>query len=287
MTTTIPATPQLENRTPRFGSVLHSEWTKLRSIRSNTSWVIGIVVLTVLFTALLAYGGHTDANQTPECMATGAPRGCAGDDDVVVNALRGVYLGQVVVIVFSALAITTEYTTGLIRHTFLAIPRRGRVLAAKTIIVSSTVLVSSALASIIAFVIAQPLLQQGGFEPPAYPMMTLSDPAAIRAVAGSAIYMTALSLIGVGIGTVIRNSSTAITFLTSLVLLPLATGWMLTGAVRDVVLSVLPTAGLEIQRTVEGPGALPVGPWGGLAVTLAWAVISLLAAWWSIRRRDV
>jgi ABC-2 type transport system permease protein len=117
--------------------------------------------------------------------------------------------------------------------------------------------------------------------------MAVSDPAALRAVTGSALYMTALSLIGVGIGTVMRNSSSAITFLTSLVLLPLATGWMLTGAVREAVLSILPTAGLEIQRSVDGPAALGIGPWGGLAVTAAWAVVSLLAAWWSISRRDV
>jgi ABC-type transport system involved in multi-copper enzyme maturation permease subunit len=287
MTTTIPAASQLENQRPNFGPVLRSEWTKLRSIRSNTWWVVGIVVLTVLFTALLAYGGHTDANQTPECLAPGATRGCAGDDDVVVNALRGVYLGQVLVVVFGALTITTEYTTGLIRLTFLAVPRRGRVLAAKAIIVSSAVLLTSALANAVAFVLAQPLLQGGGFEPPAYPLMTLSDPVAMRAVAGSAVYMTALSLIGVGIGTVMRNTSAAITLLTSLVLLPLATGWMLTGTVREAVLSVLPTAGLEIQRTVDGPAALALGPWGGLAVTAAWAVVSLLAAWWSISRRDV
>ena len=287
MTTTIPTTSQTEDQRPKFGPVLRSEWTKLRSIRSNTWWVVGIIVTTVLFTALLAYGGQTDANQTPECLAPGATRGCAGDDDVVVNALRGVYLGQVVAIVFGALAITTEYTTGLIRPTFLAVPRRARVLAAKAIIVSSVVLLASALANVIAFLVAQPLLQSGGFAPPAYPLMTLSDPAAMRAVAGSALHMTALSLVGVGMGTVLRNSSSAITLLTSLVLLPLATGWTLTGAVREAVLSILPTAGLEIQRTVDGPAALALGPWGGLAVTAAWAVVSLLAAWWSINPRDV
>jgi hypothetical protein len=118
----------------------------------------------------------------------------------------------------------------------------------------------------LAFVIAQPLLQQGGFAPPAYPLMTLADPAVIRVVAGSALYMAALSLIGLGVGAVMRNTSTAITFLTSLVLLPLATGWRLTGTFREVFLSVLPTAGLEVQRTVAGPDTLPIGPRGGLAV---------------------
>jgi ABC-type transport system involved in multi-copper enzyme maturation permease subunit len=62
---------------------------------------------------------------------------------------------------------------------------------------------------------------------------------------------------------------------------------MLTGAFREIFLSVLPTAGLEIQRTVTTPEALPIGSWGGLAVTAAWAVASLIAAWWSIRSRDV
>jgi hypothetical protein len=248
--------------------------------------VIGIVLLTVVFTALLSYGGQTDANQTAECLAAGATQGCAGDDDVVVNALRGVYLGQVAVLVFSALAITSEYTTGVISNTFLATPRRGRVLAAKAIVVSGIVLVVSAVASILAFVIAQPLLQQGGFEPPAYPLVTLTDPLVLRAVAGSALYMTFLSVIGVGVGTVVRSSSAAITFLASLVLLPLATGWMLTGTFREIFLSVLPTAGLEIQRTVTTPLALPIGAWGGLAITAAWATVSLIAAWLSIRSRD-
>jgi ABC-2 type transport system permease protein len=266
---------------------LRAEWTKLTSIQSNTWWVIGIVLLTVVFTALLSYGGQTDANQTAECLAAGATQGCAGDDDVVGNALRGVYLGQVVVLVFSTLAITSEYTTGLIANTLLATPRRDRVLAAKAIVVSGTVLIASILASILAFVVAQPLLQHGGFEPPAYPLMNLTDPVVLRAIAGSALYTTLLSLIAVGVGTVVRSSSSAITFLASLVLLPLATGWMLTGTFREIFLSVLPTAGLEIQRTVTTPDALPVGPWGGLAVTAAWAMASLLAAWWSIRSRDV
>jgi ABC-type transport system involved in multi-copper enzyme maturation permease subunit len=241
----------------------------------------------VAFTALLSFGGQTDANQTAECLAPGATQGCAGDDDVVVNALRGVYLGQVVVLVFSALAVTSEYTTGLISNTFLATPRRSRVLAAKAIIVSGTVLVASTVASVLSFVIAQPLLQGGGFEPPAYPLMTLTDPMAIQAVAGSALYMTVLSLIGVGVGSVIRSSSATITFLASLVLLPLATGWMLTGTFREVFLTVLPTAGLEIQRTVARPEALPIGPWGGLAIAAVWAIVSLVAAWWSIQHRDI
>jgi hypothetical protein len=266
---------------------LRAEWTKLTTVRSNAWWVIGIVVLTVVFTALLSFGGRTDANQTAECLAAGASQGCAGDDDVVVNALRGVFLGQVVVLAFSALAITSEYTTGLIANTVLATPRRHRVLASKAIVVSGIALIASTLASTLAFVIAQPLLQRGGFEPPAYPLMTLTDPVVVRAVAGSALYMTLLSLIGVGVGTVVRSSTAAITFLASLVLLPLATGWMLTGVFREILLSALPTAGLEIQRTVTTPDALHIGPWGGLAVTAAWAVGSLFAAWWSIRSRDV
>ena len=286
MTITIPSTNEPNYRTRRAASALRAEMTKLRSIRSNNRWVFAIVVLTVAFTALLAFGGRTDANQTAACQETGARQGCAGDDDVVVNAFRGVYLGQVAVIVFGALAITSEYTTGLIRNTFLAIPRRGRVLAAKAIIVSGVVLLASTVATLASFLLARPLLQRGGFEPPAYPITKLADPAAMRAVIGTVLYMTALSLIGVGIGTLARKSSTAITVLTSLVLLPLATGWMLTGAVREITLSLLPTAGLEVQRTVERVDNLPVGPWGGLAVTAVWAVISLLAAWWSITRRD-
>src|SRR4029450_13222763 len=91
---------------------LRAEWTKLRSVPSTTWTAIAVVGVTVGVTAFLAAVGHTDANT--DANKFGAP----GDDDVVVNALRGAWLGQAAMVVLGALAMTSEFASGTIRATF-------------------------------------------------------------------------------------------------------------------------------------------------------------------------
>lgn len=143
---------------------LHAEWTKLRSLRCSGWLMVSIVGATVLLTIFLSAVGHTDATRPGQ-----------GDDDVVVNSLRGVYLGQLIVVVFAVTAITAEHDTGMIRTTFTSVPRRPVVLAAKAAVLSAVVLVTGIAASVISFVAAQPLLHDGGFVPPAYPTVTLVE----------------------------------------------------------------------------------------------------------------
>jgi hypothetical protein len=237
---------------------------------------LATIGLTVGFTAFVAVVGHTDATRAGQ-----------GDDDVVVNALRGVHLGQMAIVSFGVLAITSEYATGLIRTTLTAIPRRGEVFASKVVIVATTAVVTGAVASIVSFLTAQPLLHGGGFVPPAYPIVTLADPGVLRAVLGTALFLTALALFAFGIGGVVRHTGGAATIALGVVLVPTVLAEFFPGRVRELVLELTPVAGLAIQTIRADRGGVPIGPWGGLAVTSIWAAAALLVAYWLLRVRDV
>jgi hypothetical protein len=259
------------------GRALQAEWTKLRSVRSTTWTAIAVVAVTVGVSAFLAAVGSTDANEA----------GARGDDDVVVNGLRGVWLGQVVMVALGAVAITSEFATGTIRATFSAIPRRAVAFGVKVAVVGAVAFAVGSAASLMSFVISQPLLHEGGYVPPAYPIVSLTDAFAIRAVAGTALYLVLLALFAVGVGTIVRHPATAMTLVVGLVLVPTVVMEFFTGAPRELLQQVAPAAGLAIQITSERYDTPPLGPWGGLGVTAAWAVVTLLVAARTIRRRDV
>ena len=101
---------------------------------------------------------------------------------------------------------TSEFSTGMIRTTFLATQSRTRLLAAKAIVLSLVVFPIALVSSGTAFIVAERLLRTRGYVPPAYPFVSITDPPAARAVVGTALLLTILALIALGIGTVIRHS---------------------------------------------------------------------------------
>jgi ABC-2 type transport system permease protein len=259
------------------GRALRAEWTKLRSVPSTMWTAVAVVGVTVGLSAFLAAVGGTNANEA----------GALGDDDVVVNGLRGVWLGQVATVALGTVAVTSEFTTGAIRATFAAIPRRVFAFGAKVAVVGAIGLTVGSAASVLSFVITQPLLHEGGFVPPAYPIVSLADPFAIRAVVGTALYLMLLALLAVGIATIVRNTATAMTVVVGLVLVPTVVMEFFTGAPRELLQHVAPAAGLAIAITTERFDTPPLGPWGGLGVTTTWTLVALLVAAWTIRSRDV
>jgi hypothetical protein len=260
-----------------IGRALRAEWTKLRSVRSSTWTVMAVVAVTVGVSAFLAAVGSTNANEV------GAP----GDDDVVVNGLRGVWLGQIAMVAFGAIAVTSEFATGTIRATFSAIPRRATAFGAKAAVVAAVALVVGSVASVLSFTIAQPLLHEGGFAPPAYPHVSLADPSALRAVLGTGLFLTLLALFAMGVAAIVRHTAAAMTAAVGLVLVPTVLMEFFTGRIRELLQQGAPAAGLSIQITADKYDVPPLGPWGGLAVTAAWALAALLVGLWTLERRDV
>ena len=256
---------------------LRAEWTKLRSIRATVWSALAIVGVTVGVSCFLAAMGGTDANAV----------GAQGDDDVVVNSLRGVWLGQLANVALGVIAVASEFDTGTIRATFTALPQRLVAFAAKAAVVGAVAVTVGSAASVLSFVIAQPLLHAGGFVPPAYPIISLADASSIRAVAGTALYLTLLALFAVGVATILRHTAAAMTVVVGLVLVPTVVMGFFTGQARELVQQLTPAAGLSIQIASERYDTPPLGPWGGLGVTAAWTVSALLVAGWTIRHRDV
>jgi hypothetical protein len=254
------------------GRVLRAEWTKFRTVRSSTWTLVIAVGVTVLLTLLVVAGQSTDARQ-------------GGDDDVVKFSLTGVYIGQLVLVTFGVLLMTSEYATGLIRSTFAAVPRRPVVLVAKAAVVAATGLVAGVVATVVSFLVAQPILRNNGYEGPAYPALSLTDGLVLRAVLGSAAFLALLALFGLGTGAIVRRTAGAVSAAIGLVLLPAILAGAVPEAIGDWMIRLTPSAGLAVMQTRPDPD-IPIGPWAGLGVVAAYAVVSIGVGVWLVSRRD-
>jgi hypothetical protein len=239
-------------------------------------------------------GGFTEASGTFVVSGNGdiasygfdsiepAPAG----DDVVKASLAGIQIGLIAFVALGVLYASSEYRTGLIRTTFVASPRRGRVLAAKAVVLGSVVLVAGLIASFGTFLAIQRKLHEKGFEPPAYPHLSLTNETVLRAVAGTALFLAALALFSLGLGFVLRRAARAITLVLALVLVPQIVGDLIPSIeAAKWMVRLTPVAGLEIQQS-RLRFDTAIGPWAGLAVMCGYAAVALIAALWLLRRRD-
>jgi ABC-2 type transport system permease protein len=254
---------------------LHAEWTKLRTVRTTTWTLLALAVVTLLFTALICGGSDTTGcGGGPEC------------NDVVIDSLSGLYIGQFAIVTLGVLAITSEYATGMIRVTFAADPRRRTVLAAKALAVGAAVLVLGAVMAGASYALGRSLLEGNGFTAAnGYAAATAAD--LVRPLAGTALYLTAVALLSLGAGAVLRHAAGAVTTVLAVLIVPIIASPLLPDDVADWVERIGPmTAGLAIQRTVERPDNVPIAPWLGLGVAWLWAALALGLALWLIGRRD-
>ena len=207
------------------------------------------------------------------------------DDDVVRDGLSGILIGFIALAVVAALFITTEFRRGIIRTTFTASPRRGRVLVAKAVVVAGVAFVTGTVAAVAAFLVSQPLLRDNGFVPPAYPTVSLWDGPVVRAVVGTGLVLALFAVLALALGASLRHGAAAITVVIALVVLPYIIGPFLTLDGEAWLKRVTPVAGLAIQQTRDRWDDV-IGPWPGIAVLGAWVAIALVAAVVLLRRRD-
>jgi hypothetical protein len=207
------------------------------------------------------------------------------DDDFVRDSLSGILIGFIAMAVVAALFITTEFRRGIIRTTFTASPRRGRVLVAKAAVVAGVAFVTGTVAAVTAFLVSQPLLRENGFTPPAYPAVSLWDGPVARAVVGSGLVLALLAVLALALGASLRHGAAAITVVIALVVLPSIVGPFLTLDGEAWLKRVTPVAGLAIQQTRDRWDDV-IGPWSGIAVLGAWVAAALVAAVVLVRRRD-
>ena len=242
---------------------LRAEWTKLRTL-SGTWWLLfAVIALTA------AVGGAAAASVS--CQAAGC-----GQDQARI-ALSGVDLSQAVVAILAVLAISGEYSSGMITTTLTAMPRRLSVLLAKAVVVAGLALAAGAV-GVLACVLAGRLLLPGhGFTPGhGYSPLSLASGADLRAVAGSVLYLALIALLALGVATAVRDSAVAIGLVLGLVyLFPVIASALDPDWSRRLEQIGPMTAGLSIQATT-GLRSLPLTPWQGLGVLALWAAGALL-----------
>jgi ABC-2 type transport system permease protein len=271
----IPGVPVLAG----MPDALHAEWTKRRTLASTFWLLAGTVVVTVALSV------------TAAAAASCAPGSCAAAQtgaDLAKLSLTGVQAGQAVVAIIGVLAISDEYSTGMIRLTLAATPRRLSVLAAKAALTGGLVLAAGAVA-VLASVLAGRLILPGhGFGPAnGYPPLSLGYGPDLRAAVGSVLYLALVALLALGIATAVRESAVAIGVVLGLLYLwPVITSVIGNQTWHRHLEQASPmTAGLYIQATV-GLRSLMLTPWQGLGVTALWASGALVLGGCLLRFRD-
>jgi ABC-type transport system involved in multi-copper enzyme maturation permease subunit len=240
-------------------ALLRSEWTKLWSVRF-AAWCTAVYVFVVLGAGLLAAAGTQTAPQP---------------DLAVETALTGFGFGQLVLVVFGILAITSEFGTGNALVAFIAVPRRTNLLVAKTVVVAVwTALVSLVLAVLCAVAAARLTYVVGG--------VSLTDPAVLRVIGLQVAAATLVAVLSLGIGTLVRSSAGAVGAGMALVffaplLVALAPDWAARSAKAMPALRVGRDTFLAEATTWQV----------GTAVTAAWAVVAWLVGAVLLERRDV
>lgn len=256
----------------RLGGVVASEWTKLRSVRS-TLW-------TLLVTVVAGIGiGAIVTSATASRWANRSPADQASFDPTR-SSLAGLLFAQLAVGVLAVLVVSAEYSTGTIRATLAAVPRRPHVLVAKVLVFGVLVLVTGELTSFAAFGLGQQVLS--GHTPTA----SLSDPDVVRAVVSGGLYLAALGLLGLGLAAIIRHTPAAIsTFVGMLFILPVITA-VLPSSLADDVGRFLPANIGTVMLSAHHHNTDAFGPWPSFAILAGYAVAALLAGGILLVRRD-
>jgi ABC-type transport system involved in multi-copper enzyme maturation permease subunit len=268
MTPTVPAY-RLEQRLtlPR---VIRSEWTKLRSLPS-TLWLL-------LATVVLVAGGGLLAALL---QLSSLPRGHAAIAafDPTGLSLTGVGLAELTAGALGVLLVTGEYGTGQIKLSFTAVPRRLPVLWGKAIAMVLAVLTVSLAATLTAFFAAQAVLA------PHHLSTTLGHPGVTRAVVGSALFLTAVALLGLAMGAVLRNTAGAICTLFGVLYGLTIVAGFLPGHLSAQIRNYLPeNVGARLGAVHAPAGAL--APWTGFGLFCLYAAVVMGLAAWLLRRRD-
>jgi ABC-type transport system involved in multi-copper enzyme maturation permease subunit len=257
-----------------LAGTLRSELTKIRSVRS-TYWTL-LVLLAVSIGIGAAISAGTAANWSH---ASAADRATFDATQASVAGLF--YLGQLVIVVLGALVLTAEYSTGMIRTSLTAMPRRTTVYTAKAAVFTLVALAVTFAAAFAAFFLGQSLLTSTGHS------ATLSQPDVLRAVIGSALYVTLCGLFAYAAGAILRHTAGAITAVIGLLFVVPILAHLLPHAWYQDVQRWLPnSAGQALSATTGPQDPHLFSPWGQFGVFAAYTAVLLIVGAVLFRKRD-
>ncbi len=220
----------------------------------------------------------------------------------IVDILGGIIkagslAGLVVLIALSGVFVSSEYRRGMIRTTFAATPRRGRVILAKAIVIGVVAFAAGLAGAAVALTITGPKLRSQGWTPPIYPATSLGTGTGLRIVAGTAVVLALAAVFTLAVAVMLRRSVGAITVGIALFVGPWLVAAAASQSVGAFLLRVTPFAGTAVQQGVQhypqssavclaSHGCYPLAPWDGVAVLAAWTAAALAASVYVVRRRD-
>jgi ABC-2 type transport system permease protein len=254
-----------------------SEWTKLRTLRSTRYALLAGVAMTIGFAIIPAL---VNANRWSSMSFIDK----AGFRPLETS-LIGVTVAQLAIGVLGVMLISGEYSTGMIRSTFAAVPKRLPVLWGKAGVFALVTFVLALPSTLIAFFAAQAILKGHSFNGHDI-ALSFSDPGVSRAVVGGALYLTLIGLFGLGLGAILRSTAGGISAFAGIlfVIPPLMN--VLPASWSDAISPYLPSnAGQAIMQS--GSPAHTLAPWTGLGVFAAYTAVLVAIAAIQLRRRDV
>ncbi|MEU8019452.1 ABC transporter permease [Micromonospora parva] len=243
------------------GGVVAAEWTKFSSLRST--WITaGISVF-----LLIAFGMIASASFSGEGLTS------------VDLALSGSALAALSVGVLGALLGASEYTTGMIRATLTAVPRRLPVLWSKSLVAGAAAFVTMTIGALAAFAVGSAVLNDK------VSGLGLDDDGVLRALLGAGLYLGLVAVLGVALGMLVRSSAGAIAILAGLLLVVPGLVPLLPDAISEAITPYLPSnAGSAVMALAPPDGTL--GPWAGVAVFAGYVVVTLAAAAYRLKKTD-
>ena len=321
-TTTTPNTllPSLPPATGRAGlrGAIASEFTKIRSVRSTYWTLAALLVVSIGIGAAITGGTAASFSHNPANKAA--------FDATQISLIAFFEIGQLIIAVIAALAITSEYSTGMIRTSLTAQPRRGTVYAAKAIVLTSLTLIVSLITSFIAFFVGQALLSSSGVSASLFHSVTIPQNANVTcpqqgagggggggggglppgctvqfsgtdvihpstvllAIIGCALFVTLVAIIAFGVGAIVRHTAAAIAIAIALLFIIPVLEQALPNQWRWDIMRFLPDAANRVISVTIGNNANPHlwSAWPQLGVTALWAAALLAAGAYLFRKRD-
>ena len=277
-----------------FLGTVRSEFTKIRSVRSTYWTLLALVLACVGIGALFSWGQtqrltHLDSGRN--FRGAHVPPGVAAAVAAEIHrsaasiSLFGLLIGQLIIIVLGALTISSEYSTGMIRTSLTAMPRRGTVFAAKGVVFGAVALVVGLVTSFLAFFIGQAILSSQ------HVSTTLGQPEVLRTVIGGGLFLAVCGLLSYGLGAMLRHTAGAIAagigfmfvlWILSQFLPGPPSGWF---GQADIDKWIPFNAGSAIWEH-QANGLNPFSPWIGFAVFCAYAAVAVIGGLVVFLRRD-
>jgi len=258
-------------RAATFADALRSEWTKLRSVRSTFWALTATVVLGVgLGAAISAATAHGYAKSSASGKQSWDP---------TAFSLDGMVIATLAIAVLGVLCISSEYSSGMIRTSLIAVPKRGRILAAKSLVFAAVTFAVGEATSFTAFFVGQALIS--GHAPHA----ALGDPGVARAVVGAGLALTAVAVLSVGAGALLRHPAAAIGCMIAVLFVLPGIAQALPDSWRNPVTEFWPTLAVGDLASVHH-AAHTLQAWPGFGVMCLFVAIVYAIAWTLLDRRD-